>query len=854
MAQIETWFEQDIQKAVKVTYLDGNVFSADNEGNKVGVRVYSGGEPVTITGNISANVIRPDGTTVAVTGASSGNEAWIVMPQAAYAVPGIISIIIKNTVSSTVTTLCAVVATVYESTTSTVVDPGTIIPSIQTLITSIETAVASIPADYSALWTKLAPAFSSSTSYKAGQYVTYNSGLYRFNVDHSGSWVAADVTAVNIGGEIFDVNSALGNITGNKIIQLRKGYAINNSGSTINLDGATSRSGSGYAVIECSAGDVFTVNGTSGTTYRLWAFFNSSKTNLQMSSANAVGNNTLITAPANAAYLAINDLSGATVSYVGKLLQNKVAAMDENIAALNTQVGTNTSNISTNTLDVANISGEIGLAKLSGWQSGYIGGGTSANIATAVSSPTSSASWEYVIVECNVGDKFTINANSGTIPKAFYITDSAYNVLTRGDKNTYNNYVIGAPSGSKYLILNRLATNTKNTYTGALEKGMNRLCVGTDNMIWSWSSYPGIVSFQRVRNKLYWGYTSADGDIGVASYDFDTHEIIKNGLYNGQIDDHNNPAVYVCADGTIVCGFSTGHNFDYCMHIRRSSVPESVEKFDDDIIVAGIGDTSYCQMIGNSTKLYMFYRINNSSWVYRVSTDDGKTWSDVTQFMYSPEKVYLSVYPTTQNNRVRLLMYNNSTYSDSEIHQGFFDLSDGKIYNSDNSTLLGTSEIALSSFTTLIPLDNTLTHMRFFDAAVTAPGSPLIAYCIFEQGDDSEYRVFDSGNVTGTFVGGYGLMNYYQLGMAWRGTNQLVVAHGVSANGGSDLIDLYDYNGSACVFNSNIATVVRGSVPIRAARPIVDANGKSVLWQQGYYNRTDYTDFNMDARIHVFTT
>lgn len=135
----------------------------------------------------------------------------------------------------------------------------------------------------------------------------------------------------------------------------------------------------------------------------------------------------------------------------------------------------------------------------------------------------------------------------------------------------------------------------------------------------------------------------------------------------------------------------------------------------------------------------------------------------------------------------------------------------------------------------------------------TAPNKPLIAYCVFEQGDDSEYRIFDNGSVTATFVGGYGLLNYYQLGMAWRETNQIVVAHGVNTDGGTDLIDLYDYANGTSTFNTNLDSVIRGSVPVRLARPIVDKAGNAVIWQRGYYNRSDYTDFNMDAKLHVFT-
>ena len=151
MAVIETWYEQDLKQPVKVNYLDGNYFSQDNQGNLVGVRVFDDGEPATLSGSVSASVIRADGETVAVVGVLSGNECYVILPQAAYSVPGVLSVVIKITSGSIVTSICAVVANVYQSATDATVDPGTIIPSISTLIEEIETAIASIPADYSAL-------------------------------------------------------------------------------------------------------------------------------------------------------------------------------------------------------------------------------------------------------------------------------------------------------------------------------------------------------------------------------------------------------------------------------------------------------------------------------------------------------------------------------------------------------------------------------------------------------------------------------------------------------------------------------------------------------------------------------
>lgn len=210
MAVVNINLTCELQEAVKVQYIDGVLFSQDNQANKINVTVLDGGQPATLSGTVSANIVRSDGGTVAATGGSiTGNVASITLPSAAYAIPGVVSIVVKMTTSGVITTIAAIVGNMYRSSTDTAIDPGTIIPSIQTLISQINAAVASIPADYSSLWTKLAPAFSTDASYVAGQYVTYNSGLYRFNTTHTGDWSSSDVTAVNLGGEISDLKSAI---------------------------------------------------------------------------------------------------------------------------------------------------------------------------------------------------------------------------------------------------------------------------------------------------------------------------------------------------------------------------------------------------------------------------------------------------------------------------------------------------------------------------------------------------------------------------------------------------------------------------------------------------------------------
>lgn len=325
MAVFETWLDQDLKKPVRIQYLSGNLFSQDNMGNLIGVNVTDDGAPATLGGSVSANVIRADGATVAVdSGVLSGNKASVTLPQAAYAVPGVITVVIKITSGTDVTTLAAVVTTVYRSSTDTIVDPGTIIPSIQTLISQIETAVASIPSDYSSLWTTLAPAYSTSATYAVGQYVTYNGGLYRCTtaITSAESWTAAHWTAAKVGNDLSDLKSALFMATGNDAIFMSDGYLGLTGSTPIDPTSPTITQNYKHAFIECSPGDLFTVSAAGGATPRAWGFLDSDKIPMEeKETANVRIIDKLIEAPTGAAYFVINNKENGLHSYIGKSMK-----------------------------------------------------------------------------------------------------------------------------------------------------------------------------------------------------------------------------------------------------------------------------------------------------------------------------------------------------------------------------------------------------------------------------------------------------------------------------------------------------------------------------------------------------
>ena len=469
------------------------------------------------------------------------------------------------------------------------------------------------------------------------------------------------------------------------------------------------------------------------------------------------------------------------------------------------------------------------------------------NIASNVSSPTSNGSWDYAVVDCTEGNKFYVSGNSAASGvNAYYFTDASYNVIESNGVFRFQGNIV-APAGAKKLIINRLHSNTNKSY-----KGENKLDMADDatfvvpnknNVGYSWWIYPLAVAFNRIRNKIYFGFTNADGYVGVASYDVDTGETVKNLLRkSSQIDEHNAAAVYVYEDGTILCAYS-GHQEDNYIRVRVSAVPESIEQFGKTTCILSNGGTAYAQLIFYDNKLYLFYRVDTKNWAYRYTPDKGKSWSNEVILITSSVQYYCRFVPTTTAGVVRVIMYSNPGKGDPAIRQAFLHLDTGVLYDSDNSTSLGISNVSKDNVTTIIPVPNGYTSQRLLDVAVTAINRPMVIFAPFNNATNADYKLYDAGTTVDIVAGGVSLNSSYYLGASFVDDSQIIAAH---ADGTDDIVDLYDYSGGQISLNKHIHTEARGTVPIRNYRPLVV--GGHAIWLRGWYGNS-YSKFNSDALI-----
>lgn len=320
MAQFTKHFVQDLQQDLKIQQCGTIVFNADDLSNVITVDLYNGTEPATLSGTVVGAVICSDGSTVPISnGTVSGNTVTMTLTEACFAIPGPIGVGIQLNSSGVKTTILKAVYNVEKFTTDDVVDPDSRITlSVSDLIDDIADAIATIPASYSDLLAAIAPTFSSSTAYTAGQFVWYDGDLYRFTADHAaGSWTGTDAAAAVMGNglnaDVADLRSATDFIRGTaldykSLAFTPNTYIANSAAVGQTLQNTSQQSNVSYSSIKyaCKKGQQFIVTLSGGSSARAYSFIDSSDKQLMVAADTQDYTNELLVAPADG-YLLINN-------------------------------------------------------------------------------------------------------------------------------------------------------------------------------------------------------------------------------------------------------------------------------------------------------------------------------------------------------------------------------------------------------------------------------------------------------------------------------------------------------------------------------------------------------------------
>jgi hypothetical protein len=369
-----------------------------------------------------------------------------------------------------------------------------------------------------------------------------------------------------------------------------------------------------------------------------------------------------------------------------------------------------------------------------------------------------------------------------------------------------------------------------------------------EDCIYSWWTYPIVRHYAHLRDKTYIGYTDSEGFSGVVSIDNVSGQIVKTRLYkNNSADDHNAVAVDVLPDGRIIAAYSGGHIKTTKMYVRISSKPENIEEFEDPVVIEAGKATTYAQLIQKSGKIYLFFRSGReaeSSWSYSVSMD-GQTWSEPVEIVAGGMQYYVKVMDTTDSNMLRLVMVSNPNAGDTNIRLGFFDTDTAELKRADG-TVLGTTAVSKDLFPVIIANEDGK-NIRLLDVAVTDSARTVVAYAIFSDASDAEYRVgYYENKLVSVPVAAAGEAFYtksvYLGGMVFGLDEHTIYLSRQDA--GRWLVEAYRTDDEK-VFQLT-RSIYQSELGLVAIRPSFAVGGSQLIWQEGDYNPESYSDFQTD--------
>lgn len=222
-------------------------------------------------------------------------------------------------------------------------------------------------------------------------------------------------------------------------------------GQKISLKPVTSASLVYYTIMRVNPNDSFIINGFGGEAPALWCFVDVNFVILSKSIANLLASNLEITAPANAAYLIINNKQNRPCYFNGQ----------------SQQILQNTANIGQNAQTLNKLYSEIEFKNNVYYNvNGFIG-----DVLTLAE--TANDSYKAAIVSCQPGDFFIVNATAGGVSaKAFVFVDSQNRMLEPFATIEYKGVVVVPDNAAKIVI---------STYNKTLQSyaGSNAMLIDT---------------------------------------------------------------------------------------------------------------------------------------------------------------------------------------------------------------------------------------------------------------------------------------------------------------------------------------------------------------------------------------
>lgn len=130
----------DLDAPIVPEGLRGDLYATEDSAHKFIISATRGSEAVAFDGEVVATFIRADGGTVELDGSIEDGAVTVTLEASCYAVPGRFALTVYNAgTDDSKTAVYACVGTVINTTTDTIIDPGSVVPDVSSIVAEYET-------------------------------------------------------------------------------------------------------------------------------------------------------------------------------------------------------------------------------------------------------------------------------------------------------------------------------------------------------------------------------------------------------------------------------------------------------------------------------------------------------------------------------------------------------------------------------------------------------------------------------------------------------------------------------------------------------------------------------------------
>ncbi len=381
---------------------------------------------------------------------------------------------------------------------------------------------------------------------------------------------------------------------------------------------------------------------------------------------------------------------------------------------------------------------------------------------------------------------------------------------------------------------------------------------------WCWFGDPRAVYFKGINEQTYFSWVTKSGDMEVAAYNHKTGVYTKKTLYAKlQIDDHNNPSIFIRDDGRLVVFFSKHSSGP--MHRFISTNPEDISSWGTDYTFGT--NVTYPNPFKIGNQIAVFFRDINWHPSIAISTDNGQTFGTTQQFIQGGGGRPYIKYCSDKNGTIHFA-FTDGHPRDSYNKVYYACYKNGKFYKADGTYIKdftgSATALNLDTYEAEVVYDASAGKGWVWDIAIDKLGNPVVVYASFPSNTDHRYNYakWDGTKWTNleltkagkwfeqTPVGVTEPEPNYSGGISLDANNTSVVYLSKPVN---NVFEIFKWTSKdSGVTWDSLAITQNTSPDLINVRPIVPRNHKpgyfDVLWMKGKY--IYYTNYNTSVLFH----